>query len=121
MDCNQFGVTGNNREDKGKQMVKSKTEIMDAIKEVLKGDSSDSTLSFIEDITDTLDDLESKANDTTDWKQKYEDKDREWREKYKERFFSAPVSGSNPVPNTGTTVDDDSPTTYEDLFKTGGK
>lgn len=102
-------------------MVKSKTEIMEAIKEAFKDNSSDSTLSFIEDITDTLDDLESKASDTTDWKQKYEDNDKEWREKYKERFFSAPVSGANSVPASNPDTEDDSPTTYEDLFKTGGK
>ena len=68
--------------------IKSKEDILSVIKEKLKDDTTDSTLSFIEDINDTINDLESKARDEQNWKQKYDENDKQWREKYKERFFS---------------------------------
>ena len=63
-------------------------ELVSAIKDKFKDDTTDSTLSFIEDVSDTINDLESKASGEQNWKQKYEDNDKQWREKYKERFFS---------------------------------
>lgn len=96
-------------------MIKSKTEILESIKQAFQDDTSDSTLSFIEDVTDTINDLESKVNDSTDWKKMYEDNDKEWREKYKERFFSSPVNPSDSVPSSDV---DDAPMSYEDLFST---
>lgn len=103
-------------------MIKSKTEIMEAIKSAFKDDSTDSTLSFIEDVADTFDDLESKASNNNEWQKKYEENDKAWREKYKERFFSAPVTEPNIVQSTTTTtVDNNRPTSFEDLFTTGGK
>lgn len=103
-------------------MIKSKTEIMEAIKTAFKDDSSDSTLSFIEDVSDTLDDLETKASGSTDWQKKYEENDKQWREKYKERFFSAPVDEKTGVPTPPATNEpDDAPTSFEDLFTVGGK
>lgn len=94
-------------------MIKSKTEILESIKQAFQDDTSDSTLSFIEDVTDTFNDLESKVNDSTDWKTKFEENDKQWREKYKERFFSAPVNPTEPVPPK---QEDDAPMSYEDLF-----
>ena len=52
-----------------------------AIKDKFKDDTTDSTLSFIEDVSDTINDLESKASGEQNWKQKYEDNDKQWREK----------------------------------------
>lgn len=94
-------------------MIKTKEEILEQIKTRLGEDTSDEALSFIEDITDTLTDYEAKTNDTTDWKQKYEDNDKQWRERYKERFFS------------GETVEEEEeeqglpepPLSFDDLFK----
>lgn len=70
-------------------MVKTREEIMDIIKTKFADDTSDETLAFLEDVSDTMTELETKATDTTNWKQKYEDNDKEWREKYKSRFFSS--------------------------------
>lgn len=72
-------------------MIKTRDELMAKIKERFGEDTSDETLSLIEDVTDTFSDLENKAIDTTDWKAKYEQNDKEWREKYKERFFGSTV------------------------------
>ena len=106
-------------------MVKTKEEILGSIKDKFKDDTSDEALSFIEDVTDTINDLEHKAQNETDWKSKYEENDKEWREKYKERFFS----GDPVQPSTATETepekeehipgykDDGTPMSFSDLFK----
>ena len=66
----------------------SKDQLLSKIKERIGEDTSDEALRFIEDVTDTIDDYESKTKDNTDWKKKYEDNDAEWRKKYKDRFFN---------------------------------
>lgn len=67
--------------------VRTKEEILEQLGTKFGEDTSDDTLAIIEDIIDTITELETKVTDTTDWKQKYEDNDKEWREKYKSRFF----------------------------------
>lgn len=97
--------------------VKSKTEILDAIKEKLGDDTSDSTLSFLEDVSDTFDDLESKSNDSTDWKAKYEENDKGWRQKYHDRFFSSD-DDKNDDKNDDDGDECEAPKTFDELFKT---
>lgn len=105
--------------------VKSKEDILGIIKEKFKDDTSDSTLGFIEDVTDTINDLEDKAKDETDWKSKYEENDKQWREKYKERFFSIEPNPITPRPDPTTEPeehipgyrDDGTPMSFNDLFK----
>lgn len=67
--------------------VLSHDDFMSAVKGLAGDSADDSTLTMIENFTDTFNDLETRANDTTDWKAKYEQNDNEWREKYKARFF----------------------------------
>ena len=67
--------------------IKSKDELLQAINEKFGEDNSDEALSFIEDVTDTITELEKRATDSTNWKQKYEENDKEWRDKYRSRFF----------------------------------
>ena len=106
--------------------VKSKEDILSAIKDKFKDDTTDSTLSFIEDVSDTINDLESKASGEQNWKQKYEDNDKQWREKYKERFFSgAPArkeeqeEEQEPEEKVPGYRDDGTPMSFNDLFKKG--
>jgi len=69
--------------------ILNKETFMNKIKEKLGDDKSNEAISFLEDITDTYNDLEKKAKgDGEDWKKKYEDNDAEWRKKYTERFFT---------------------------------
>lgn len=109
-------------------MVKTKEDILSSIKDMFKDDTSDSTLGFIEDVTDTINDLEGKASGQDDWKAKYEENDKEWREKYKERFFSGGDAGGKPTEKEKETEskdeereygyrEDGTPMTFEDLFK----
>ena len=92
--------------------IRSKSEILDSIKEHFGDDTSDSMLSFLEDVSDTMNDFETRASDNTNWKQKYEDNDKEWREKYRDRFYNSP--SSQPEPDQEPPK---KPMNYEDLFK----
>jgi hypothetical protein len=96
--------------------VKTREEILAEVKARVGGQTDDETITFIEDITDTLSDLETKAQgDGTDWKAKYEENDAEWRRKYTERFYS-----SSPEDNPTTPKPDDTPKpkTFAELFTT---
>lgn len=71
-------------------VVRDRKWIMDTIKSHIGDDTSDASISLLEDMTDTLDDFESKmAGDGEDWKSKYEENDKQWREKYTARFFDS--------------------------------
>ena len=66
-------------------MIKSKEDLLATVSARLEGDTSDEAISLFEDLSDTLTDMETKANgDGTDWKAKYEENDAEWRKKYEE-------------------------------------
>lgn len=96
-------------------MVRTKEEILNLIKDILKDDTSDSALSLVEDLSDTLD-SNVKSSDETDWKTKYEENDAQWRQRYRDRFFSKPAQEDEepdePVPEVTN-----EPKTFSDLFK----
>lgn len=96
--------------------VKTREEILESLKTRLGENPDDESISFLEDVTDTLDNFEKRANgDGTDWKSKYEENDANWRKKYTERFFSdEPEPSPKPEPNPKP---DDTPRTFSDLFK----
>lgn len=98
--------------------VKTFDELMNMIKDKVGDATDDETLQFIEDVSDTLNDAESRANDSTDWKTKYETNDKEWREKYKARFFSGSVQEEDKSPEDEE-EEPESPKTFDDLFKEG--
>ena len=95
--------------------IKTKEELLASLKQTFGDNTDDATLSLIEDVTDTYDDLNSKAKpDGKDWKAEAERIDKEWRQKYHDRFF-------NPVEDEKDPLDagDTEPKKYrfEDLFK----
>ena len=100
-------------------MIKSKEELLATVSAIFEGDTSDEAISLFEDLSDTITDMETKANgDGTDWKAKYEENDAEWRKKYKERFFN--TSGNEDG------IEDDNggeeppiKRTFDDLFTRG--
>ena len=95
--------------------VRTKDELLEIIKGRIGDDTSDETISFIEDITDTLSDYEGKAtkSDEEDWKTKYEENDKMWREKYRERFFNKKVENEE-----DEDFDDEVKSlSYDDLFE----
>lgn len=95
--------------------VKTREEILETIRTRVGDQTDDETISFLEDVTDTLTDLETRANgDGENWEQRYKDNDAEWRKKYKERFFSSePDEPKEPKQEE----EEERPKTFEDLFK----
>lgn len=96
--------------------VKTREEILEELRARVDEQTDDETIAFLEDVTDTLSDLETKAKgDGTDWKTKYEENDAEWRKRYTERFYS-----SEPNPDTEPPKPDDTPKpkTFDELFTT---
>lgn len=93
--------------------VRTKDEILGMIGSRFSDDTSDEVLALVEDISDTLNDYESKTADQTNWKNKYEENDAQWRQKYKDRFFQVTTDDDDSQP------DDEPPRkyTFEDLFK----
>lgn len=97
-------------------MIKTKDEIMELIKSRLPSENrTDEDVTFLEDITDTIEDYEKRVKDSTDWKSKYEENDREWKKKYTDRFFS-----KEPDELDDSADEDIRPKTFADLFKTKG-
>lgn len=99
-------------------MVRDKSEILDYLKGKMGDELDDESIAFLEDISDTLDDYDSKVHDTEDWKTKYEENDKEWRKKYTDRFFSGEPeeeSEGNPKDESGKST----PMTFDDLFTQG--
>ena len=100
-------------------MIKSKEELLATVSARFEGDTSDEAISLFEDLSDTLTDMETKANgDGTDWKAKYEENDAEWRKKYKERFFN--TSGNEDGIEDGNGGEEPPiKRTFDDLFTRG--
>lgn len=82
-------------------------------------ETSDESITFLEDMTDTYNDLERRANgDGIDWERKYHELNESWKKKYTHRFFSG---GDRATPNMGQASapdnePDSSDITVADLF-----
>ena len=94
--------------------IKTKAELLELVKARVGDDTSDEALAIIEDVTDTLDDYETRIADSGDWKARYEQNDADWRKKYKERFF-APTEEPEEIDEPEEVEEK---RTFEDLFKT---
>ena len=110
-------------EDEVNKMVRTKDELINALKEVIGDNNSDSAISLLEDVTDTFGDFENKLSDPEDWKKKFEENDKMWRKKYTDRF-SSPVNKTddNVEVETENEIDEENveekTPTFDDLFKT---
>lgn len=82
-------------------------------------DVSDEGISFLEDMTDTYNALEQKADgDGNDWEKKYHELDETWKRRYRHRFFT----GDSRIPDDYKDEDKDlgydpESITVENLFK----
>lgn len=86
--------------------VRTRDEILAAIRSRLGDDTSDDALTIIEDIDDTFKDYETRTGE--DWKSKYDELDGQWRKRYRDRFFQKADNGE-------TTPDDVKDDNEEDL------
>lgn len=96
-------------------MRRTAEELLSAFRAIVGEDNAeDTTISFIEDLTDTL------PNEEEDWKLKYEQNDAEWRKRYMERFYGGEVSDSYVTEQDESTINDTQPReetiTIDDLF-----
>lgn len=91
--------------------IKSKSELLEMVKARLGDGNTDEDISFLEDITDTVTDLENKASNSIDWEQKYNENDAAWRKKYTDRFY-----GDVDDPSTAP-IEKPKDYTFENLFK----
>lgn len=108
--------------------VLDREKFLERVRSHFEGRDDDDSISFMEDVIDTYNDVESRSGES-EWKKKYEENDANWRRRYKERFFS-PIPDSQ-VPemeayryekdNEDVTVEaqspNDKPMTYDDLFE----
>lgn len=99
--------------------VLDKDAFMERLKARIGDDTSDDAVSFIEDMTDTFNDMETRSNGQSDeqWKAKLDELDNSWRKRYKERFFSETTSEDAKKEQEKNVKDDGTTKTFEDLFE----
>ena len=91
--------------------IVSKEDLIKRLSEKFGDDNSDEVIQLTEDLSDTLNDFDSRINDTEDWKIKFEENDNMWRKKYKDRFLDSSNSNVNESHEGNTNV------TFNDLFE----
>ena len=99
--------------------VRTREEIMTAVRGRIGDDVDDETLALLEDIDDTLKSGES-AGSSENWEEKYRSLDQEWRQRYRDRFFTQGEQGDGTI-ETEHMPDEpeeepEGPTTFEELF-----
>lgn len=109
--------------------VLSKNDLMKKLQTMIGDNDSDEALAFLEDVTDTFEDLSKKegVSSSNEWEAKYKDMeqkynnlDKEWREKYKSRFFEGSSDNNIGDSNINTEPEgseDESPENFDDLFE----
>lgn len=95
--------------------IVSKEDLIKRLSEKFGDDNSDEVIQLTEDLSDTLNDFDSRIKDTEDWKTKFEKNDNMWRKKYKERFLESSDSGDNE--NNEQDDDENTNVTFNDLFE----
>ena len=69
--------------------VKSREDLFASMNTIIGDRNDDQALEFIQDMSDTFDNMQSNSGEYT--KEKFDALDASWRQRYRERFFS----GSN--------------------------
>lgn len=95
--------------------VVDKAELIKRFSERFADDTSDEVIRLTEDLSDTLNDYDNRANNEEDWKAKFEENDAEWRKKYKERFLNSSNS-EDTNDNQNSDENDYKDVTFNDLF-----
>lgn len=101
--------------------VLNKEDFMSRLQERIGDDTSDEAMQFIEDMTDTFNDFETRSSGLNDeqWQSKIDEVDKSWREKYKARFFNTETTPDDVKANQEDDVKDDEniEKTFDDLFE----
>ena len=85
--------------------VLKREEYFAKLQGILANNNSDEAISTLEDMTDTYNDLETRANGTSDseWQRKYQELDEMWKKRYTHRFFNGDNKG---IPESVTEVNE---------------
>lgn len=95
--------------------IVSKEDLIKRLSEKFGDDNTDEVIQLTEDLSDTLNDFNSRINDTEDWKTKFEENDNMWRKKYKDRFFESSGGNDNEIHEQDD--DENTSVTFNDLFE----
>lgn len=95
--------------------IVNKDDLIRRLAERFSDDDSDEVIQLTEDLSDTLNNYDSRLNSTEDWETKFKENDEMWRKKYKERFLE--TAEPNGVLDNPESKDDDYNVTFDDLFK----
>lgn len=90
--------------------VRSYDEIMDLVRARVGESDDENDIAFIEDISDTL-----KEHDNSEELTKLQNDYADLKKKYRDRFFQKENAEPNPDPEPEP--EDDTPKTFDDLFK----
>ena len=71
--------------------IKSMTELIESARTLIGENTSDEALGFMDDLSDTMTDFDTRTKDNTNWQQKYQENDANWRKRYMDRFNGKPV------------------------------
>ena len=76
--------------------VLKREDFFNRLEAQINKDTSDEAIEFLEDMQDTYNDLERRANgDGENWEQKYKELDASWKARYRHRFFNGGSYGSS--------------------------
>lgn len=93
--------------------IRTRDEIMSQLQSLIGEDTSDETLAFVQDVSDTLGN-DNSATRITELETKLEEKEKEWRKKYRDAFFTG-----KPDDNFKDEDEEEKiPKRFEDLFTT---
>ena len=96
-------------------MIKTLDELTAEFTEKFGGDKSDAFIEFLENMTDSINDLVSKNTDVDERVRKL---DNDWRERYIKRFTNVDVVGQNKnYDDIEESKNEESEKTIDDLFE----
>lgn len=100
--------------------ILTEDEFNNRLKEYVGERSSESDISFIEDMTDTFTSYKDRNSDYNDLQSRYDKLNDEWTERYKKRFFEGNSTTAEEIKNRqkdDILNDVEGKTSFEDLFK----
>lgn len=94
--------------------ILSKDEFFERVRSRIGDDTSDDAIKFLEDMTDTYSDFETRSQGGENWEARYKANDEAWRKRYQARFFAG--NPGSPAPD-GDPEPEPSDITIDDLFE----
>lgn len=95
--------------------VRSMSELKEMFDSLIGERTDDEAITLLEDLSDTVADIESKIGE--DWKAKYKENDASWRERYRKRFSEGIDVSEEPTTVIEDNEETEDITDYNDLFE----